>query len=508
MPSANMETVQPAGLNNASSQTSTEQNAYNTEIWNQPRPTAQETSINTAHPEMSNNPQENQNGNAPRVVAPFWTGVNGHVPALASHQSTTSTPTNAGTDSGNNENPRGTSVHDWQPNVSNSWAEYDRIEIQRRALAAAQQARAAQVVGVPAFYTSNPHAYQQGLQQLGSHFVPQDYPLVPPASFSYSSPTETQHTSNYRLPPLPYPRANPPVALPRPQVSSTGAQQRGHEAQSSDSHTTTGPGANPSNNLNARRRARHPDDPGSHHPRRPSPPRYEGNATQPTNAQFADMPVPIVSATGHYMSYPAFNAHQHAMLTRQIQLNNVLRAAMRPEEAEALRMYGEGMSRSRRFHQTHTAPEEPPSMGLDNQNDGRPEPKEAEEMNVSLECKSRPHKAQEARGMSNVPEACETEVPNLSILEDYRSLTAIYRLRSGSLDSIRGPFSDLFFFYAFAFALGLHSMALLVIVFYGLFTIHHQIRCINVLSLRLHMVSFVRRTTSDNSTSAPSQFLP
>ncbi|KAL1860127.1 hypothetical protein Plec18170_002076 [Paecilomyces lecythidis] len=289
---------------------------------------------------------------------------------------------------------RGPSTHDWRPNVPNSWAEYSRIELQRRALAAAQQARASsQVAGVPAaFYTSNPQAFQQmaGGLQFGHHFVPQDYSVVPQASFGYSSAAETQHPSNYVLPPIPHPRANPHVALPRPEISSTAPQLRTHETQSSDGHTTTGPGANPSHHLNARRRARRPDDPGSHHPRRPSPPQYEGNATQQTNAQLAEMPVPVpipVPAAGHYMAYPtALNAHQHAMLTRQIQLNNVLRA-MRPEDAEALRMYEEGISRSRRFHHTQTAAEEPPSMGLDNQNDGRPEPKEAEEMNVSLECK-------------------------------------------------------------------------------------------------------------------------
>lgn len=57
MPSANMDTVQPAGLNNHNSQTSTEQNTYNTEIWNQPRPTAQEASISSTNSETSNNAQ-------------------------------------------------------------------------------------------------------------------------------------------------------------------------------------------------------------------------------------------------------------------------------------------------------------------------------------------------------------------------------------------------------------------------------------------------------------------
>lgn len=55
MPSANMETVQPAGLNNTDPQISTEQNAYNTEMWNQAHNTAHRTSISTAPSETPNN---------------------------------------------------------------------------------------------------------------------------------------------------------------------------------------------------------------------------------------------------------------------------------------------------------------------------------------------------------------------------------------------------------------------------------------------------------------------
>ncbi|KAJ9196045.1 hypothetical protein DTO021D3_3445 [Paecilomyces variotii] len=388
MPSANMETVQPAGLNNTDPQISTEQNAYNTEMWNQAHNTAHRTSISTAPSETPNNAEETQNGNAPRVMAPFWTGVNGPSPAPVSQQSTTtSTSAGPGTESGNNETPtHGASTHEWRPAVANSWAEYNRIETHRRS----QAQTATQVLGVPTLYANNHQAYQHmagTLQQLGPHFVPPGYSLVPQASFGYASPAETQHASSYRLPPLAYPRANPHVALPRPEISSSVAQQRGHESQSSDGNITIGSGANPPQNLNSRRRARRPDDPGFQHSRRPSPPQYEGIATQPTNAQFAEMPGPVpVPAAGTYVSYPALTAHQHALITRQIQMNSVLRA-MRPEDVEALRMYEEGIARGRRFHTAHTAAEEPPSKGLDNQNDGRPEPKEAEEMNVSLECK-------------------------------------------------------------------------------------------------------------------------
>lgn len=85
-------------------------------------------------------------------------------------------------------------------------------------------------------------------------------------------------------------------------------------------------------------------------------------------------------------------AQQRVQIARGLQLNSLqlgdLLRMMDADDVRDLQMYEESLLRRRYRHEldTHESPP-PPSKGLDNQNDGRPEPKDAEEMTVNLECR-------------------------------------------------------------------------------------------------------------------------
>lgn len=71
MPSTNMEPAQSTGLNSTDQQTSTEPNAYNTDMWNQTHHNSQQTSISSTHSETSSSTQGPISSSSPPISFPL-----------------------------------------------------------------------------------------------------------------------------------------------------------------------------------------------------------------------------------------------------------------------------------------------------------------------------------------------------------------------------------------------------------------------------------------------------
>jgi hypothetical protein len=265
---------------------------------------------------------------------------------------------------------------------------YDRLEQQRRSLGMAQGP--IPVLGTTSMYPngqSRPVFQQTGrtMPPAAAPIVSHGYTFVPPAPFNYPAPTEAQHVPNVGVPHHPYPehlpRSNPNHYVALTDASQAIAQQRRRQSQS-HSQSLTADVANPSPNNSPqhnRRRSRRSDDQSLHYPRRSTPPRSDGRARQSAAAiRYADM------ASSHYY----LTDQQRADLVQRLHLTDLLRN-MRPEDLESMQLFDAGTSQPRRFRPGPAGPDSPsPSKGLDNQNDGRPDPKETEELTVNMECKS------------------------------------------------------------------------------------------------------------------------
>lgn len=277
-----------------------------------------------------------------------------------------------------------------------SWQAYEQLEMHRHSMAIAR-GTAPQVIGTPAVYaTTRPsHPYPQAgraLPQGAVPVVPQPAYLMPQPILSFQAPTDTQNVSNIGLNGyLPPPSRSNPQLMPADAAAAI-AQQRRRQAQqaqaqaqaqaqnvTSNGTTAAGQPQAQASAPNTRRRARRADDPGLHHSRRPSPPRYEGGTSQAAAVQYSELANP---AARNYAAYSMLTPQQRGVLSQRLQLENIMRLR---EDTEALRLY-----QQRLYHEQAAAAAEPapPSKGLDNMNDGRPEPKETEEMMVNLECKA------------------------------------------------------------------------------------------------------------------------
>ncbi|OGM39660.1 C3HC4 finger protein [Aspergillus bombycis] len=80
---------------------------------------------------------------------------------------------------------------------------------------------------------------------------------------------------------------------------------------------------------------------------------------------------------------PPLTQQEQVELARRLQMRELLRSA-RSNETHALQLYEETYFRRHRRHQEEAASH---AKGLDDQKDGRPEPKDDEELTVNLECK-------------------------------------------------------------------------------------------------------------------------
>ncbi|OJJ41578.1 hypothetical protein ASPWEDRAFT_167592 [Aspergillus wentii DTO 134E9] len=277
-------------------------------------------------------------------------------------------------------------------NFGNRWQDYSQVELQRRSIAVSQTVP--QVTAPSPFYVNGrPHQQVYAhpgpvLQHIGTQALTQPaYQVVSQAQINVPVPADTQHVSNVGVPPIypqTLPRSNPYVQFPQSGVSSGGSQHRRHQrTQSHASNAGSSPGQNNSRfgTPNSRRRNRPSDDVGSHLARRLS-------SSQVPRTQAAATGRPDMPSTGAGDYYlPMLNAQQRAEIARRLQLGDLLRS-MHSDEARALQIYEESLLHSRRYHQEFDTYEgSPPPKGLDDQNDGRPEPKETEEMTVNLECK-------------------------------------------------------------------------------------------------------------------------
>lgn len=282
-----------------------------------------------------------------------------------------------------------------------SWQMYEHFEMQRRSMAMAQ-GTTPRIMGTPSVYATGqpglPYTQAGGTLPQGSVPVaPQrGYPFMPQPAFSFQAPADTQRVSNIGLNAYPLPLSRPnPQAVPADAATAIALQRRRQTLNATSTDATTAAGQPPvqASTPNPRRRARRADDPGLHHSRRPSPPRFEGRTSQAAAVQYSDL---ASSAIRNYASYSMLHAQQRAAIDQRLHIDNLLRG-MRPEDAEAFRAYQEDLLQRRRALQEQAAAPAaapaaaeppPPSKGLDNMNDGRPEPKETEEMMVNLECKA------------------------------------------------------------------------------------------------------------------------
>lgn len=289
---------------------------------------------------------------------------------------------------------------DWsRGSFMDSFLDYDRMEQQRRMTQGP----------IPGLGTNSLYANgqpRQAFQQTGRTVPPaaapiisHGYTFVPPPPFSYPAPTEAQHVPNVGVPHHPYPehlpRTNPNHYVAFTDASQAIAQQRrrqsqgqgqGHNQSQSQSQSLTADVANtPPNNSpqHNRRRPRRSDDQGPHYPRRSTPPRPDGRARQSAAIRYADM---ANLGNSHY--YSMLTDQQRTELVQRLHLTDLLRN-MRPEDLESMQLIDAGITQARRFRPGPAGPDSPsPSKGLDNQNDGRPDPKETDELTVNMECKS------------------------------------------------------------------------------------------------------------------------
>lgn len=267
----------------------------------------------------------------------------------------------------------------------NSWQDYTHGELQRRAIAISQTTP--RLVGPGSYYGNGtpqqvyPHP-APALQPLGAPAVasPPAYQFMPQAPLNIPVRADTQNASGVGVRPIypqALPRATPYMHFPQSGASPVVNQHRRHHRTQSLNVNATSPASQNSSHThvqNSRRRPRHADETGSHNAHRPSPPHLQGPRATAT--------------TGEY--YQMLTAQQRADITRRLQLGELLRT-MHSDEARALQVYEESLRQSRRYHHESDDTEpvsSPPSKGLDNQNDGRPEPKESEELMVNLECKA------------------------------------------------------------------------------------------------------------------------
>ncbi|TQB71770.1 hypothetical protein MPDQ_007277 [Monascus purpureus] len=271
----------------------------------------------------------------------------------------------------------------------NNWQDYSLGELHRRSMAPIHTAP--HLVPPNSFYVSRPptHIYPHPAPLLQPVTAP---PTMAPPSYQFINPAPVNMPVQVETQPMLSKEAesNLSQALPRPgrymHFPQSGAspvvnQHRRHNrTQSLNSNTMSSVNQNASHAQihNSRRRTRNTGEEELHSPRsRMSPPQL-----QPPPAALA------LSPTGEY--HPALTRQQRADIARRFHLGGLLHS-MQTNETRALQAYegslgGHGVYLRESEESESSSPS--PAKGLDNQDDGRPEPKEAEELTVNLECKA------------------------------------------------------------------------------------------------------------------------
>ncbi|RAH81841.1 hypothetical protein BO86DRAFT_389331 [Aspergillus japonicus CBS 114.51] len=100
--------------------------------------------------------------------------------------------------------------------------------------------------------------------------------------------------------------------------------------------------------------------------------------------------VPTGVVNGTVTMHPPPNPQARLNDVRRSQLMHMMQQPPNPADARAMQEYAHSLSRNQRLRQPQgvsTNPPLHPVKSLDNQNNGRPDPKESEELTVNLECK-------------------------------------------------------------------------------------------------------------------------
>ncbi|BDD59514.1 hypothetical protein MAP00_004716 [Monascus purpureus] len=253
----------------------------------------------------------------------------------------------------------------------NNWQDYSLGELHRRSMAPIHTAP--HLVPPNSFYVSRPptHIYPHPAPLLQPVTAP---PTMAPPSYQFINPAPVN------MPVQALPRPGRYMHFPQSGASPVVNQHRRHNrTQSLNSNTMSSVNQNASHAQihNSRRRTRNTGEEELHSPRsRMSPPQL-----QPPPAALA------LSPTGEY--HPALTRQQRADIARRFHLGGLLHS-MQTNETRALQAYegslgGHGVYLRESEESESSSPS--PAKGLDNQDDGRPEPKEAEELTVNLECK-------------------------------------------------------------------------------------------------------------------------
>lgn len=167
-------------------------------------------------------------------------------------------------------------------------------------------------------------------------------------------------------------------------VSPTVSQRRRHNRnQGFTGFSPAGINTPRASNQSNRLRSRPAGERGSQTTARLSSPRHQ-------RPQGVPPALPNGTSPTSSTAYPMLTAQQRVQVARSLQLSTLqlgeLLRTMDADDVRELQMYDE-LLRRRYRQELDTYESSPPPKGLDNQNDGRPEPKEAEELMVNLECR-------------------------------------------------------------------------------------------------------------------------
>lgn len=229
------------------------------------------------------------------------------------------------------------------------------------------------------FYTQHP----QTLQPLTSQqyqFITQPPTVAPVQSSHVPNAPSMAASASYSQSSRPNNYAQPRQAGVSPVAT---LRRRHHRNQTVSGASPSGLNSSRTSSQGSRRRSRPVGERGSQAPAVLSPRRQRSQAAPPAPPNDTS-PSPIEA-------FPMLTAQQRVEIARSLQRNThqlgELLRTMHSDDARTLQMYEESLRR-RRYRTDMGAHEpSPPPKGLDNQNDGRPEPKELEELTVNLECR-------------------------------------------------------------------------------------------------------------------------
>ena len=273
----------------------------------------------------------------------------------------------------------------------NVWEGLRRAESERQSLFEPANS------GIPAHNNSSqPNGQTMYAQHMGAAF-PQNQATAPnPFTFtsaqrmSYMGQGEAQRVPSGAAPntfPHLQHRTNPTPDASHAEFPQNTASSRRRPLQSLSTDSALPPNLSPQsvNPHNMRRRVRRSDDAGMQ-PARP-PPR---DALQALRYSHYLASIAASASAGSQGAHGPDGVNMErarlAQLYSEHLSNNISNIQDHPE---LVLSWEQDAEHRRRFHDSTAGTDPPPrSKGLDNQNDGRPEPKETEELMVNLECRA------------------------------------------------------------------------------------------------------------------------